>query len=201
MHKSTNSLLDVLHSYNVFPVITKPTRVTETSATVIDHILTTNFDINASHIQGILCSSISDHYAIFHFAGNVIADDTLTENPIIRRDMSHKNIMKFINEVKETDWQCVLVVNDAPSAYSKVHENVSCKYNVCFPYRKFTKRYHMSKPWLSAAPKQSIKEKINYIFYRRMKMTKGGCCTIRNIEPPRAGVKGVLVCRCSVMWI
>ena len=151
VHKSTNSLLDVLYSYNVFPVITKPTRVTETSATLIDHILTNNFDINASHIQGILCSSISDHYAIFHVAGNVIADDNLTENPIIRRDMSHKNILKFINEMKEIDWQCVFVENDAQSAYSKFHEIVSCKYNVCFPYRKFTKRYHMNKPWLSAA--------------------------------------------------
>ena len=38
---------------------------------------------------------------IWHVIGNVIADDNLTENPIIRRDMSHKNIMKFINEMKE----------------------------------------------------------------------------------------------------
>ena len=94
---------DVLYPYNVFPVITKPTRVTEILATLIDHILTNNFDINASHIQGILFSSISDRYAIFHVAGNVIADDKLTENPIIRRDMSHKNILKFINEMKEID--------------------------------------------------------------------------------------------------
>ena len=41
-HKSTSSLLDVLYSYNVFPVITKPTRVTESTATSIDHILTNN---------------------------------------------------------------------------------------------------------------------------------------------------------------
>ena len=69
---------DVLYPYKVFPVITKPTRVPEISATLIDHILTNNFDINASHIQGILCSSVSDHYAIFHVAGNAIADDNLT---------------------------------------------------------------------------------------------------------------------------
>ena len=29
VHKATSSLLDVLYSYNVFPVITKPTRVTD----------------------------------------------------------------------------------------------------------------------------------------------------------------------------
>ena len=31
VHKSTSSLLDVLYSYNVFPVITKPTWVTEST--------------------------------------------------------------------------------------------------------------------------------------------------------------------------
>ena len=61
--------------------------------------------------------------------------------------------------MKELNWQCVLDENDPQSAYSKFREIVSSKYNVCFPYRKFTKRYHMSKPWLSAALKQSIKEK------------------------------------------
>ena len=81
---------DALYPYNVFPVITKPTGVTEISATLIDHIHTNNFDINASHIQGILCSSVSDHYAIFRVARNASADDNLTENLIIRRDMSHK---------------------------------------------------------------------------------------------------------------
>ena len=72
--------------------------------------------------------------------------------------MSHKNTLKFINDMKVIDWQCVFVENSAQSAYSKFHEIVSCKYNVCFSYRKLTKRYHMSKHWLSAALKQSIRE-------------------------------------------
>ena len=79
-------------------------------------------------------------------------------NPIVRRDMCHKNLLKFVNERKELNWQCVLDENDPQSAYNKFHEIVSSKYNK-FPYSKFTKRYHMSKPWLSAALKQSIKEK------------------------------------------
>ena len=60
-------------------------------------------------------------------------------NPIVRRDMCHKNLLKFVNEMKELNWQCVLDENDPHSAYSKFHEIVSSKYNVCFPYRKFTK--------------------------------------------------------------
>ena len=80
-------------------------------------------------------------------------------NPIVRRDMCHKNLLKIVNEMKELDWQGVIDENDSQSAYNKLHEIVSSKYNVCFSYHKFTKRYHMSQPWLSAALKQSINEK------------------------------------------
>ena len=69
-HKATGELLDVLYCNNVFPLITKPTRVTSTTATLIDHILTNNLDDDMMHIQGILCTSILDYYAVFHVASN-----------------------------------------------------------------------------------------------------------------------------------
>ena len=40
VHKPTSAILDTIYAYNVFPLITKPTRVTETAANLIDHILT-----------------------------------------------------------------------------------------------------------------------------------------------------------------
>ena len=40
VHKPTSTMLDTIYACNVFPLITKPTRVTETTATLIDHILT-----------------------------------------------------------------------------------------------------------------------------------------------------------------
>ena len=81
--------------------MTKPTRVTESSATLIDHILTNNVYIAASHHQDMLCPSLSDHCAIFHVAGNVVTIDSNMINPILRRDMCHKNLLKFVNEMKE----------------------------------------------------------------------------------------------------
>ena len=49
-HKSTGALLDVLYSYNVFPLITKPTCVPEKTSTLIDHIWTNNFAVDTHHI-------------------------------------------------------------------------------------------------------------------------------------------------------
>ena len=50
--------------------------LTETTATLIDNILTNNIDTASDHLQGILCTDISDHYAIFLIAGNIEYDET-----------------------------------------------------------------------------------------------------------------------------
>ena len=103
-HQSTAAFLDTLYSYNVFPLITKPTRVTRESATLIDHVLTNIFYINSKHVQGILCTSISDHYAAFHIAGNAgitSADDT----PV--RNFSQNNMTQFANEMENVDWEFI----------------------------------------------------------------------------------------------
>ena len=49
---------------SIFPVINSPTRVTKTSATIIDHILT-NTIIDSSLNSGIVKTDISDHFALF----------------------------------------------------------------------------------------------------------------------------------------
>ena len=84
-HSLTSECLDILYSHSFFPVITKPTRITKNSATLIDHIFTNNINMDSDHVQGILCCSISDHYGIFHVtcASCVNADE---ENPIMKRD-------------------------------------------------------------------------------------------------------------------
>ena len=143
--------------------------MTNKSATLIDHILTNNFDVNARHFQGILCNSISAHYAVFHIASNTMMNDYLNNTALIKRNMNHRNIMKSINEMKTQNWQCVLNEIDPQTAYSRFHENISSKYNSCFPYRKLAKKYYRNKPWLSVALKESIKRKKQQQLYAHVK--------------------------------
>ena len=63
-HYDTRAYLDTLINFNQLPLITLPTRVTDTSATVIDHICTshrTDF-----YDAGIILSSLSDHFPFFY---------------------------------------------------------------------------------------------------------------------------------------
>ena len=91
--KSTSSLLGVLYSYNVFPVIAKPTMVTDSSDILIDHNLKNNPDIDASHKQRYSMLINFRPLCNFHVAANVVTNDLNMINPILRLDMCHKNLL------------------------------------------------------------------------------------------------------------
>ena len=181
-HRATGELLDVLYCCNAFPLIMKPTRVTSTTATLIDHILTNNLDDNMVHIQGILCTSISDHYAIFHIASNAKTDHTQTEMPLPKRNMRQRIMFKFICEINRVDWQFVLTETDSQLAYSKFHEAMSNRYKACFPYRNISKRYYKNKPWLSTALKESMKIKNKLYVKSKRNDDSEKWPSVRNIE-------------------
>ena len=76
-----------------------------------------DMNIDSDHIQGLLCCSISDHFGIFHVTG-VSCVNTTEENPILKRDMSFKNIQKFISEINTIDWSCVTEIDDTQLAFT-----------------------------------------------------------------------------------
>ena len=155
----TSEFLDILYSYSMFPLITKPTRVTKDTATLIDHISTNNFESDAKHVQGVLCSSISDHYAVFHITGSGSKSYLCDSEPSLGRNMCYANIVKFREAMSTIDWREILSMSDAQVVYSSFYGILSEKYNNCFPIRKVSKRYFYNKPWLTAALKLSIKTK------------------------------------------
>ena len=92
-------------------------------------MLTNNVDVNSKHIQGILCTSISDHYPIFHIAVNAEnASYGGDISPILQRNYSQRNINKFLNEVNEIAWSGITEMDDAQQAYSAFHKLLAEKY-------------------------------------------------------------------------
>ena len=65
-HLLTQSYLDLLLSFSFRPLLNMPTRITETSGTLIDNIFPN--DLSNEHFCGILYSDISDHLPVFKFA-------------------------------------------------------------------------------------------------------------------------------------
>ena len=107
-HELTNDFLEASFSYGLLPVITKPTRVTPTSATLIDHIWVKNK--SELHTAGIILSHISDHYPIFYVHKTLKGKQPLRpfNTRIINKDSqnSFKKLLEtsnFDNVVSETD--------------------------------------------------------------------------------------------------
>ena len=134
-HKETSDYLDIIYSNSFVPLITRPTRVTDHSATLIDHIMTNNFKPSLSLYQGILLTDVSDHYPIFHIVK--FNDTTSNENEfILKRNMSAKNFELFHQLISRTNWSDTLNKTECQSSFSAFHNEIKEIYNKSFPLTK-----------------------------------------------------------------
>ena len=104
-HQATNDFINLMNSNCLYPVISKPTRVTPTTATLIDNIFTNNLEFNMN--SGILYTDLSDHFPIF-----LITQFKLITNPYTRKKqvrlINSSNINTFQSKLAETDWSISL---------------------------------------------------------------------------------------------
>ena len=100
-HTQTEEYLDMLHSNNISPIITKPTRITNYTATLIDHIYTNN---TKQMISGIATIDISDHLPTF-----CIVDIPLQKQKLKRyyRDYRQFDSELYLQDVKAIDWNSI----------------------------------------------------------------------------------------------
>ena len=151
-----NNFSNLLFSYMFFPVINKPTRVTETSATLIDNIWTN--DVNY-HCSGILYSNISDHFPVFStFSLPVISQNS--QITIIKRIINDAYINTFLKELNTYKWEDNLQTVGVQECFDSYMQKFSSLYDKHFPFREFkVKEKHIDKQYITQAIKTSIKER------------------------------------------
>ena len=125
--------LDGMYSNMFIPLITRPTRITSQTATLIDNIFTNQL----SHClrSGLLFTDISDHLPVFSIC---FEDKTYTRNVndvIVFRDKNKQNVAKF---------------DDPNISYKTFLSKYTEIYNLSFPLRKINaNKSSISKPWSS----------------------------------------------------
>ena len=161
-HPPTQEFVDLMMSHSIAPTIIKPTRVTSTSATLIDNIFCGSILDSTKQCNGILYTDISDHFPIFH----IDYSSTFASEPqvIKKRVFSEHNINIFENLVLNHDWSSVLTSSDPQAAYSLYYKDFSTMYNKAFPVRNIKLGYKTRKPWLTEALKSSIKKKNKWYY-------------------------------------
>jgi hypothetical protein len=160
-HPQTTQYTDMLISNNLIPNITKPTRVTHTSATLIDHIFS-NIDPSKS-TSGTLKTDITDHYSNFFFFKT---KPMKAVNPkyITFRKQDIQSLKNFENALTNTDWTHVLEKDDPNDAYNCLSETYTGLMDRCLPLttKRFNKLKHKKEPWITPGILKSLhtKEKL-----------------------------------------
>ena len=172
-HLQTSEFLETMFSFSFAPLITKPTRITETTATLIDNIFS-NFQPNRNGIPGICCTDISDHLPVFFI--DLATKINIKPNLVKQRQYNENNKIRFCRELEETDWGGVLRNGDAQDAYTKFLQILKDRYDSCFPLKLSKGKYKKRFQWLSQGLKQSIKMK-NKLYIQSLKYpTQSNIC-------------------------
>ena len=121
INNMTNMYLDNIISRCFVPKILRPTRITATSPTLIDHIYS---NIRTEHFtSGILINDVADHLGIFYSLENT----KKSQRPQYQsnRIFSEKNMRKFNAMLEQMDFTNVYEINCAELSYntffSKIH--------------------------------------------------------------------------------
>ena len=156
-HVHTAQFVDMMSSNGFLPLITRPSRVTATSATLIDNIFTNDIgDINHS-VQGLFITDISDHFPVFHIAKQMEIEEK--DAYIYKRLYGSQNKDNFCHAMSNISWDEISRATDTQQAFDTFHKHLVKMYNKYFPKIRVKKKYNNRKPWLSEGLKNSIKQK------------------------------------------
>ena len=150
-------LMNLMHSYNLYCIINKPTRVTETSATLIDHIWVSNCEkVNSTYI---VIDDQTDHFPV---EGHIQCTQKI-KLPIQYRNkrlFNENSKIAFQSELSDVSWTNVYQSADANEAYTIFIDKFKSLFEKHFP----VKRIRMTtktrdEAYLTPAMKDSLREK------------------------------------------
>lgn len=161
-HQHTNDFIDCMIMHHYLPLILQPTRITQTTATLIDNIFTNSFDCVFE--SAILTSSISDHCPIITWIDIKPVLHYNTGIPKSFRTVTPERTNKFKDLLRENDWSPIYKLceeNEPNLSYDLFMEKFKDIYNEAFPirYQKATKKNTYYQPWMTQGLLKSSRKK------------------------------------------
>ena len=154
-----------MSSLSLTPTISKPTRITDNSYSLIDNI----FCMNQNFFKtGILTFDISDHFPIFIIYQNVFQNVSLIET-IQYRLINERTVNNLIDKLHDVSFDDIIQSDDLDTSIKKLDDIILSNFNICCPIKtkKITAKDKL-KPWVSGPLKILIKKKqIYYQLYKR----------------------------------
>ena len=155
-HQATNDFIQSNLDFGLIPTVTRPTRITNTSATLIDNIIVSQ-SLCGAYTSNILINDTSDQLPSVCVLTSLIS--AKKEPTVIKsRDTRLRNLMALKNQIKDYDWSS-LISDPCPSKNMDcVHTHLSGIIDNCIPYkeRRINHQHLRREVWLTASIKISI---------------------------------------------
>ena len=151
-------LKTTLFSYAFNPHIDNPTRISQTSKSLLDNIFSNNSSINDFE-NGILYYDISDHLPIFIILRIYQENMKRIPNPkpSMYRKESDDNIVLLESDLAKEKWHEVYLQTNADKAYDSFQEKLLYYYRKNIPLVKKKTRRKNKHPWITMGILNSIK--------------------------------------------
>ena len=154
------NLVDYTTNHGFVQIVSRPTRITDHSATLIDHVYTNNLDSTIS--CNILTCDISDHLAIhtrislgsssINSMRNIRNSRTNDTEQTQTRVFNEANNAKFKQLIEDETWDEIQDDMDAQTQYDKFSEIYMEHYNTAYPLKSQRVRRKNErqdpKPWI-----------------------------------------------------
>ena len=128
--------VNLIFQSGFLPLIQRATRVTRTTATAIDHIIT-NAILESTMHSGIIKANISDHFPIFAILENSCnKNKSYEKTKITKRGFSIENIQNYNFLLENIKWDQFLPSNASNEAYNIFLRTIFDLDDVAFPKKK-----------------------------------------------------------------
>ena len=160
-----NNFINTLHSNSFYPTINIPTRVKDTSKTIIDNIIT---NVHNTTIEtGVIVTDISDHFPIF-LSANLNQKSQQPHPPVKTRVVNERTLHHLAESIQAKEWDIVYHCRDPDIAYNRLVDQISKSIHTSLPIRSVTRSRMDQTPWLTKGLLNSIKQK-NKLYQKYIK--------------------------------
>ena len=172
-HDDTNYFYNILSTYGFRPLILQPTRITSSSATLIDNIFIN--DMSVESVGGNISTSISDHFPQF-CSFDVKAKKQHNKGPKFGRSYKNFNDDEFQNELKVINWDRLFKDKNIDEQVSIFLGKINGLLDEMAPVRRLTKKEINLKqnPWITRGILKSMRsrDKLYKDFVKERDITK-----------------------------
>ena len=148
-HPSTLEFIENTLANGLIPIITRPTRVTKSSATLIDNIIISQRSSN-SYTSGVVRHDLSDHFPCLTVLKGI---NCKKNEPLIikSRKLNDKNISKINLKLGEINWTSALKIDNVNDKFESFHhvlletiDSVAPEKEIVIPAKRV-----LQEPWMT----------------------------------------------------